>query len=94
MSKKAKYMVCVIDHNSYVADQDGNFVDCVCVRDCGHEHRTLTGAYRCLNKLNYRNSDGTRSANWFNAEIRHTDKSQLTGLEAETLSEIEFEMMA
>ena len=45
------YTVKQFDRNSYRADKDGNFVEAIELWECGHKHRTLKGAVRCLESL-------------------------------------------
>jgi len=47
------------------------------VIDCGHKHRTITGAARCFASLTRRTDQG-RAAAWYHAVVRHTDESELT----------------
>ena len=57
---------------------------------CGHQHRTLTGAHRCLHDLTRTNSDGTTSARWYRAHVRNADGTVLSSDDAATLNQITY----
>ena len=67
------YTVMVKDPSSWHPDGSP-----VYLRDCGHKHTTLSGAHRCLCHLTRKLSDGMYSADWYHAEIRHSDGSKLS----------------
>ena len=79
------YKVMVVSNNSWNVDGSA-----IIERECEHNHRTLSGACRCMENLQ-KMSDGNRSAKWFNAEIRHADESPLTEEENSKIMNIEYE---
>ncbi len=54
--------------------------------ECGHKHRTLTGAVRCLNKLAEHYSDGSHNGWAHFGRVRHADGSEMSYQEQETAS--------
>lgn len=56
MSKSKKYIVAIINNNCWNSDGSA-----IIKQDCGHIHRTISGAIRCLNKLSRYWSDGTHN---------------------------------
>ena len=48
---KTTYTVKQFEQNSWNVDSDGNFAGLICIWDCGHKHRTLRAAIKCLNTL-------------------------------------------
>jgi hypothetical protein len=42
---------------------------------CGHRHRSMRAAIKCMDRLCRRYPDGTTSAKWYNADIRNDDGS-------------------
>ena len=67
---KRIYQVVVVSSGHNV-DSDGNLYETT-DRECEHNHRTISGAYRCL-RSRVRTSDGLDPL-WFNAEIRAVGK--------------------
>jgi hypothetical protein len=69
-----RYQVQVHDANSWHGDGSP-----VLTADCGHAHRTLTGAARCHARLTRANADGTYAARWWRAQVYHVDRTGLSG---------------
>ena len=84
-SKKTYYHVCVIDQNAWNADGSA-----ITVMACGHKHRTLSAAHRCYEQKTRRLSDGMHSADWYHAQIRHSDGSTLTEDEKNKIDELQY----
>jgi hypothetical protein len=74
------YMVAITEPNSWHIDGSA-----VIRKDCGHKHRTLTGAYRCAHRLGRTYADGTWDEWQAFGRTMHTDGSPLTGEEKERL---------
>lgn len=72
MNTNTKYHVVKFSQNSWNPDGSG-IVEC----DCGHKHRTVATAQRCLDNLMHYNGE-TWSARWHKSVIRHVDNTQLT----------------
>ena len=72
----AIYKVMVVSNNSWHTDGSA-----IIEKECDHNHRTLSGAFRCLRELN-----------WFGSEIRHSDESPLTDIEIAALDTIMWEL--
>ncbi len=70
------YTVKTIDPHGYTCDTDGNFVDNIYTWDCGHTHRVLERAVRCIMSL----SGTTRS---INANIYDNDNNLIDYTEIE-----------
>lgn len=75
------YTVAVRDRNSW----DARTGVCTLLRDCGHAHKSLETAKRCMDHLTRRLPDGMYLAAWYNATIEHTDGSPLTEDEQDAL---------
>ena len=61
-------------------------------RDCGHRHRTIAAAARCLdNLIDYNPRTRMWSAAWNRATLMHGDQTALTDSEREELSLIRAE---
>ena len=90
MSKKQTYSVSVVDHSSYLTNSNGDYLGPIITRDCGHKHRTLSGANRCLQVRTKTYSDGTRMAMWYNATIRRSDGASLSETESEALLQLDY----
>lgn len=46
------YQAQIVDRNSHTVDSDGGIWN-VTAKTCGHRHRTISGALRCLRGLQY-----------------------------------------
>ena len=80
------YKVMVLSKNSY--NTNGTpIID----RECEHNHKTLSGACRCLQSKTKMLSDGMYSAAWMDAEIRYSDGSRLTEDELDTVDNIMYD---
>lgn len=83
--EKITYTIMVQSCNSWHTDGSP-----VIERDCGHRHRTLSGAARCLHKLYaYDRKTDMHSAAWHRADIYHSDQSSLTHREELLVERIE-----
>lgn len=72
--KNPKYHIVVVSNNSWCANGDP-----IIERDCGHQHRTISGAVKCKDKLyNYNPRTRLHSADWHRAEIRPINNTPLT----------------
>lgn len=62
--KPLTYTVHSLSNSTYTYRKDGSrkFES---MTDCGHRHKTLLAAVRCMDKLY-----ATRSTTWFNCEVR------------------------
>ena len=79
-----KYQVQVHSCNSW--NSDGSpIIEC----DCGHSHRTLSGAYRCIRKLSGVKGDGLCSARWYHAKVFHLDGTKLNEEEENKLFDLD-----
>lgn len=74
---KQTYSVQVHDPNAWFEDGSP-----VITENCGHKHRTITGALRCMHKL-YAYDPKTRmhSARWHRSAVYHSDGSEMTNYE-------------
>ena len=71
MSEKTTFRVVVRDHNSWF--EDGTH--CL-LRECGHKHRTLSGAARCHSALTKKLPDGSYGADWHHALVEDSTGKQ------------------
>jgi len=85
--EEMRYSVVVVSPNLRHADASP-----IVERDCGHEHKSLATAEACRNHLARRYPDGSYSARWWRAEVRHADGSALTGDEHDALETAVFEI--
>lgn len=73
MADKITYTVAVRDCNSWDAKTG---IHCL-LRDCGHAHRTLSGAFRCYSNLTkvtgQWGNGGTTSAAWYHAIVEDSN---------------------
>lgn len=70
-----KYKVKVKD-NSWTETSSGE-TSPIFIRECGHQHRTVKGATRCLNTLTKRLSDGMYDARWYHAKIYDSNDQEV-----------------
>lgn len=77
------YTVIVNDLNSW--HTDGTPVE---IRRCEHRHRSLKAAQTCMDRLAGYRPDGTHSAAWHNAVVRHSDNTPLTEDESSDLDHL------
>jgi hypothetical protein len=79
-----RFVVAVLAQNS--RNFDGSPI---VERDCGHKHRTLTGACRCFEDLTRETSRGSRTyrADFYHAQVRRAD-GPLTEDEQDEVREI------
>lgn len=78
------YTVAIVERNSW--NRDGSLIVNF---ECGHKHRTLTGANRCLSSLSFYHKDGTHNAWAHYGEILH-DRKRLSADEYDELTLIEY----
>ena len=72
-----KYQVCAVAHGSWNCDGSA-----IIERDCGHAHRTIIAAARCMRALKFGGyAAGETRAIWYHACIRHADHSKLSEAE-------------
>lgn len=71
---KQTYSVQVHDPNSWFEDGSP-----VITEDCGHKHRTIAGAAKCMRRLYaYDPKTQTHSARWHRCDVYHSDGTELT----------------
>lgn len=86
--EKRYYTVAVKSPNSW--NMDGSPI---IEYDCGHKHRTLSGAVKCRNNLiSYNKNTGMWSAKWNRAEVISFDHTSLTEEERSIIEDIELEL--
>lgn len=83
VAEPVRYSVIVVDPNT--RRRDGSPI---VERSCGHEHRSLEAADRCLGGLRKPYRDGSFPARWFRAEVRHADGTALSGEETDILADL------
>lgn len=83
---KATYSVIVLSQTTF-SDSRGPVIE----RRCGHHHKSLAAACRCLWHLTGADWEGWRPAAWDRAVVRRSDGSRLTDGEGEELLAIEAE---
>ena len=59
----------------HVSQRGSNSHDQTEYDTCGHQHRTMRSAIKCMDRLQVRYSDGSTSAKWYHADIRNSDGS-------------------
>jgi len=57
---KNKYAVVIVEQNSWNVDSDGKH-RLITKNQCDHNHRTISGAIRCLDKLSKYWKDGSHN---------------------------------
>ena len=85
---KQLFKVMVISRDSRNVNADG-ITSNIIENECGHNHSTLSGAYRCYRNLTKQFADGMYSAAWYHSEIRHEDATMLTEAEVDIINELE-----
>ena len=82
---KQYFSVMTISKNSWNTDGTP-----IIENECGHKHRTISGAYKCLRNLTKSDSSGMSSAKWYHAKIRHFDGSKFADAENNAVIELEY----
>ena len=81
-----KYQVCAIAPNCWHGDGSA-----IIESDCGHAHRSMTAAARCMYSLKFSGCEpGMWRAAWHHAAIRHADHTALSDAECELADDAYF----
>ena len=72
------YAIAILEQNSWHPDGRP-----VIRRECGHAHRTISGAVRCRNRLSEYHKDGTHNEWAHYGRAIHRDGTRLTAAEDE-----------